>query len=145
MITNDTDRINHLLWLLMKFDIHRYLMSNADGRWDGAEKAERHINLSYIYVASRHGTPIDLAARIRFGEGIGKMLYSHIHDGTTPLTDYMDEVIGFPLEGRPEYDELAPKFFKEFIRLADIAYAEVENKIIDTGDQYKSAHLRGES
>ena len=141
---NDKERTTHLLWLLMKFDIHRYLMSNADGRWDGSEKATRHVNLSHTYVASRHGTSQEAAGRIRYishGE-YEEMLYTHIHDHTQELTGSMDEVIGFPIEGRPDYDTLAPKFFKEFIRLADEAYAEVEEDIIDTGDRYLSGHLR---
>ncbi len=53
----------------------------------------------------------------------GTMVYTYIHDATQKLTDYMDEVIGFPLENkRPDYDTLAPKFFEEFIRLADLEW-----------------------
>lgn len=122
--TNE-ERINHLLWLLMKRAIYRYLMVNTEGRLDGSEKADRHVELSYIYVASRRGVSIGSARLEEHGENYN-LLYSHIHDATRELTDYMDEVIGFPITGRPDYDDLAPKFFKEFIRLADEAYDKTE-------------------
>jgi hypothetical protein len=150
---NNEKRINHLLWLLMERPIHRYLMSNAEGRLDGAEKAEQHIQMSYIYVASRMGTPIDLAPRIRYnwyakdGTEYEAFLYKHIHDETAEnLTDYMDEVIGFPITGRPDYNDLAPKFFKEFLRIADKAYEEVKDDI-QTEDlgRWTSEHLDEES
>lgn len=147
---NNETRIQHLLWLLMEHPIHRYLMSNAEGRLDGSEKAEQHIQMSYIYVASRQGTPIDCAPRIEYnwsfkdGPVYTEFLYKKIHDATAEgLTDYMDEVIGFPITGRPEYNTLAPKFFKEFIRLADEAYAEVEADIVEVGhDRFVSSHLK---
>jgi len=43
----------HLLWLLMEFPIHRYLLANTKGRLNGMEKAEKHLALSAIYVAAK--------------------------------------------------------------------------------------------
>ena len=122
-MNNLQDRHDHLLWVLMEFDIHRYLMSNTEGRCDGAEKAERHINLSNYYVASVRLCDICRASRRAIADGRGEQgeideLVWKVHNHTQALTSYMDEVIGFPLTGRPDYDDLSPKFFKEFIRLA---------------------------
>lgn len=134
-----------MLWLLMDRHVHRYLLVNTRGREDGGEKAEHHIRMSYIYVASRMGTPIDLAARITFKRAglYEETLYKHIHDRTQVLTSHMDEVIDFPLEEgvRPDYATLAPKFFNEFIRIADEAFAEVEDVIEPTKFRHISAHL----
>jgi hypothetical protein len=129
----DTEqRLKHALYMLMSFPIHRYLMANTAGRLDGYEKAETHLRLSYIYVASQMGiVDSDGATRVMAGAKThddgwvqhGDMVYTYIHDATQELTDYMDEVIGFPIEDtRPDYDTLAPKFFEEFIRLADLEW-----------------------
>jgi len=149
METENINRVKHMLWLLMDRHVHRYLLVNTVGREDGGEKAEHHLQMSYIYVASRMGTPIDLASRITYnwssdsGTVYNAMLYKHIHDSTQELTGYMDEVIGFPLEEgvRPDYNDLAPKFFNEFIRIADKAFAEVEDGIESTKFRHVSRHL----
>ena len=130
---NTEQRLKHALYMLMSFPIHRYLMSNTAGRESGFEKAEQHLHLSYIYVASQMGiVDPDGATRVMVGkkthengwEEHGTMAYTYIHDATQELTDYMDEVIGFPVDDpRPDYDTLAPKFFEEFIRLADLEWA----------------------
>jgi len=143
------NRVKHMLWLLMDRHVHRYLLVNTVGRENGAEKAEHHLQMSYIYVASRMGTSIDLASRISYnwsykgGTVYNSMLYKHIHDSTQELTNYMDEVIGFPLEEgvRPDYNELSIKFFNEFIRIADKAFAEVEDDIDPTKFRHVSGHL----
>lgn len=97
--------------------IHRYLMSNADGRWDGAEKALRHEELCTYYVGLHLGiTALDLV-RGRCAE-VGECLYQAVHTATQELTGYLDEKIGFPLSGRPDYDNLAPLFFEQFDELA---------------------------
>lgn len=105
--------VTHLLWLALEHPISRYLMSNAEGRWNGAEKAHCHEELCRYYVAAYRGTSTDRARR----DGLNDT-YNAVHRATQALTDHMDEVIGFPLEGRPDYDTLAPKFFAEFHRLA---------------------------
>ena len=113
--TEKMSRLRHTLYLLMEFEIVRYLMCNADGREDGAEKALRHDNLCRIYLASVFGCSVDDARSLRGAE------YDAVHERTQELTGYMDEVIGFPLKGRPDYDILQPKFFSSFVRLADEA------------------------
>lgn len=95
--------------------IHRYLMSNAAGRINGAEKAMRHIELCTFYVAAVRG--IDDLDTVR-RSGVGEADYQAVHHATQALTDHLDEVIGFPIEGRPEYGVLAPKFFENFHALA---------------------------
>lgn len=95
------------------FLVHRYLMSCADGREDGAEKALRHRELCAFYVSVVYGyADPDVACR-ECGDA-----YKAVHTATQQLTDHMDEVIGFPLRGRPDYDVLAPAFFKKFHALA---------------------------
>lgn len=42
-------------WLRTSFSISRYLMSNAHGRWNGAEKALYHRELCKFYVAAVRG------------------------------------------------------------------------------------------
>ncbi|MEW5833014.1 MAG: hypothetical protein AB1763_09285 [Campylobacterota bacterium] len=90
-----------------EFWVHRYLMSNAEGRWDGSEKAEKHIALCEFYLSCF---------------GIDKVeeyeIFEAVHDATQELTDSLDEQIGFPLKGRPDYDTLAPKFFDIFHEIA---------------------------
>jgi len=126
------ERLTAALRSMMDFHIHRYLMVNTIGRLDGSEKADQHLRLSYIYVANRVGlVNPDGAFRVEVNNTHGKMAWRIVHDATQELTDYMDEVIGFPLEEgvRPDYDELAPKFFDEFIRLADEAWDKIEDDI----------------
>jgi hypothetical protein len=89
------------------FMIGRYLMSNADGRWDGAEKAQRHIELCEFYLNCFGIDKIDEYEA-----------FEAVHDATQELTDNLDTMIGFPLKGRPNYDELEPKFFDIFHKIA---------------------------
>lgn len=129
-----TNREKNLLRIMTRFDIARYLMSNAHGRWDGAEKAQRHINLANLFVTwwfELH----DVERGGRFEVKTGKYSDSFdsismiIHDTTRPLTDYLDEVIGFPLESRPDYDKLSPKFFDKFYELATAKLQEISDSI----------------
>ena len=123
-MSEDKKRIKHLLWLMMEFSINRYLMANTKGRESGGEKADNHINLSMIYVASVKFCDVDDAGQFSSEKG-RHLLYMTVHNKTQELTDFMDEFIGFPLEDtRPDYETLAPKFFEEFIRLADLAIEE---------------------
>ena len=92
---------------------HRYLMSCADGRWDGAEKAQRHAELCTFYVAAVRGVA-DSAHVRRYHESD----YQFVHGATQALTDNLDTEIGFPLTGRPDYDRLAPRFFERFHAIA---------------------------
>ena len=96
--------------------IHRYLMSNADGRQNGGEKAMYHIELCTFYVAAVRG--VDDLAMVRRGAESLEDDFQAVHDCTQELTSYLDEAIGFPLKGRPDYDALAPLFFERFHSLA---------------------------
>jgi len=105
----------HLLWMLMEFSIARYLLANTHGRLDGHEKAERHIELSAIFIASKRLCSIEKAKSDEY-----LML---IHDATRKLTDCLDEEIGFPINECPDnYDELSRRFFDKFLKLAEEAW-----------------------
>lgn len=106
------DRFKQACWLHLDHTINRYLMSNAEGRWDGAEKAQRHMELCIFYVAVMRGIEEDTVRRTHEED------YQAVHTKTQELTDKLDTAIGFPVKGRPDYDDLAPKFFKKFHRLA---------------------------
>lgn len=98
--------------------VHRYLISNSDGRLDGHEKMVRHGELCRFYVAFFYGHDDPDTVRHDHEEA-----FQAVHTATQQLTDYLDEVIGFPLKGRPDYDDLAPKFFNKFHDLAMAALA----------------------
>lgn len=93
--------------------VARYLMSNAEGRWDGAEKAQRHRELCQFYVAAVRGVSDPESVPVDFYDE-----YVRVHDHTQQLTDNLDIEIGFPEKGRPDYERLEPKFFERFHALA---------------------------
>jgi len=106
----------HLLWLLMEFAIHRYLMANTNGRLNGHEKAEQHINMCAIFLAYKKLCSINKA---RNDDD-----WIKIHNDTQLLTDNLDKEIGFPINETPEdYEYLARKFFIRFIELAEKSYS----------------------
>lgn len=111
------DTLVHALRLMTELSTIRYLLSNSHGRWDGAEKAVRHEELCRTYVAVFFRTTQDLARRDH------EDAYKAVHNKTRELTDNLDVAIGFPLESQPDLDDLAPKFFREFHRLAMLALA----------------------
>ncbi len=113
--------VKHACWLLMQHSIHRYLMSNAHGRWNGAEKAMRHLELCKMYVAVICGGEIEDALPMHEDDFLA------VHSKTQELTGSMDEAIGFPLESMPDYDALAPLFFEKFMDLARAAIAQKES------------------
>lgn len=92
--------------------IARYLLVHQEGRLDGVEKATRHREMCQFYVAVHRGlSDPDLIP-------VTDALYNNIHEDTRALTDYLDESIGFPLVGQPDYDRLVPLFFERFHSLA---------------------------
>lgn len=105
--------LKQALRLHCSFAMMRYLMSNSEGRLNGAEKAMRHEELCTFYVAVVRGVEPDDVRRRGFESD-----YQAVHTKTQELTDYLDEVIGFPLTGRPDYDKLTPLFFERFHALA---------------------------
>lgn len=98
----------HLSWT-----IGRYLMSHAEGRRDGWEKAVRHIELCEFYVAAIRGHHDPSTVRRLYEDD-----FDALHDESKELTDNLDTAIGFPIHGMPEYDELEPKFFERFHEIA---------------------------
>lgn len=105
-------------WLHLSFIINRYLMSCAEGRWDGAEKAQRHDELCKFYVAVVRGLDSEDLVRRHHEDD-----YQGVHSITQALTDNLDTEIHFPLTGRPDYEQLAPLFFERFHDLAMRAMA----------------------
>jgi hypothetical protein len=105
-------QFKHAIWLHLSFAVNRYLMSNADGRINGAEKGTRHLEMSTFYVAVVKGVE-EQFARMHY-----RTECTAVHDHTQSLTDNLDLEIGFPLIGRPDYDTLAPLFFEKFHALA---------------------------
>lgn len=108
--------LHHCFDLMANFSIHRYLMSNTEGRLDGHEKAERHMEMVSIYIAIRYKTSTDHARRyFRFPDDF----WTRVHDHTQVLTSHMDTEIGFPINGRPDHDILVPKFRDRFLELCE--------------------------
>ncbi len=101
------------LWINTRFLITRYLMSNAHGRWNGAEKAEVHMELCGIFAETLCDVPSNY-----YQTDVLSKPYKLIHEKTQELTGYLDTAIGFPLDSDPDYDDLAPKFFKKFYALS---------------------------
>lgn len=115
-------RIRNLLWIGMEFATHRYLFANTHGRLDGNEKAERHLELSKFYIASRRSCAIDDA-----DEHWGEVM--RIHNATSKLTSYLDQEIGFPIfDSDIDYDEMSRKFFDRFIEIADAEWEAIEKE-----------------
>jgi len=79
-------------------------------------KSYLHIELVTIAVSAIELCPLD-AVEV----GDEETLFGRLHTKTQELTDYMDEVIGFPLNSIPDYDDMSKKFFAEFIRLVEFA------------------------
>lgn len=116
------ERLNNLLWILMKSSIKDYLQECTPGS-HGCRRADYHTKICNIYVASYTGEDIPLTGVVEDVD-----LWEWIHDESTMLTAYMDERIGFPIDkktlSRADLKRLAPLFFKEFIKEADRAYKE---------------------
>jgi len=111
-----TLREKHLLWILMERYINQYLIACTSGRENGTMKSYLHIELVTIAVSAIELCPLD-AVEV----GDEETLFGRLHTKTQKLTDYMDEVIGFPLNSIPDYDDMSKKFFAEFIRLVEFA------------------------
>lgn len=93
-----------------------YLKSNAKGRQDGFLKADTHQKLSTLFVSEYFSISLKEAGELLY-QG-DERIWSMVRVSTLPLTDYLDEVIGFPLDMAPNYRLLTPKFVAEFKRLA---------------------------
>lgn len=97
----------------MEWTIGRYLMSHAEGRCDGFEKAQQHIAMCQFYVAAFRGWNDPDTVRRLYSDD-----FDALHDASQDLTDRLDETIGFPLKGMPDYAKLEPLFFERFHSIA---------------------------
>jgi len=93
--------------------MNRYLMANAEGRWNGTEKANVHQEMTSFYVAAARGLADSDKARVMFHDD-----FNEVREATRALTDNLDVEIGFPLKGHPDYEALVPRFFDRFHQLA---------------------------
>lgn len=131
--------LDRALWLLMQFDITRYLMANTSGRLSGGEKAEKHLSLCETYckvkLASRR-----MSIHDSFRD---RSLLMFIHDWSQSLTSYLDSAIGFPVDDpHPDYDKLSPKFFDKFIALCDEAWVAAQDQEGDDDFDGKYSHIK---
>jgi hypothetical protein len=111
-MTDQTQSLREACRIHTAFAVNRYLMACTSSRADGAEKALRHRELCAFYVGAVRGVDPERAQREHWDD------YKAVHEATQALTDYLDEQIGFPIDGWPDYDTLAPKFFEKFHTLA---------------------------
>lgn len=124
-----------------------YLKSNAMGRQDGALKADTHQRLSILFLSEHFKVTTEVAKKILYKKE--KPLWKMIRESTLPLTDYLDEVIGFPLNMAPNYKRLTPKFENEFKRLANdfiddhvsIMTTTELKKVLDEITSYKFSYM----
>lgn len=105
-------QLRHAMWLHLQPQISKYLMSCSEGSWSGANKALTHIEMCQFYVAVYRGIDPDRVRRYNEAD------FKAVHTATQALTDHLDEEIGFPLMGKPDYDRLEPAFFERFHELA---------------------------
>lgn len=110
-----TKREKVLLYILLEFDIHRYLLSNTYNRHDPIEKAERHMQISSVifsYIFARE-----------YNELKDWEIMMQIHDCLAEiLTNRLDEVIGFPIDKESceiDYHEFGKRFFNVIVENMD--------------------------
>ena len=105
-------QLRHAMWLHLQPMIGRHLASHAGCSWSSASKANAHEELCKFYVAVYRGIDPDRVRRYH------EDAYQAVHAATQALTDHLNEEIGFPLMGKPDYDRLEPAFFERFHELA---------------------------
>ena len=110
-----TKREKILLYILLEFDIHRYLLANTYKRHDPSEKAEKHMKISSVlfsYIFARE-----------YNELKNWQIMMKIHDCLAEiLTNRLDEVIGFPIDKESceiDYHEFGKRFFNVIIENMD--------------------------
>ena len=113
-----------LLYILLEFDILRYLLSNTYKRHDPVEKADRHMKISSVifsYIFARE-----------YNEYRDWQIMMIIHDYLAEiLTNRLDEVIGFPIDKKSceiDYHEFGKRFFNVIIENMDKIKNEIKNK-----------------
>ena len=110
-----TKREKVLLYILLEFDIHRYLLANTHKRQDPVEKADRHMEISGIifsYIFARE-----------YNELKDWQVMMQIHNYLAEiLTNRLDEVIGFPIDKESceiDYHEFGKRFFNVIVENMD--------------------------
>lgn len=126
-----------MLHYLLDFHCIRYMMCNAKGREDGAEKADVHLRISTALCnfILCEGTPRDEDTY-----NVNECVHP-VHDYLADiLTDRMDEVIGFPWQRSlhaEEFDEYAKKFFNVILDHISEINDLIETTLKDTIKPYK--------
>ena len=113
-----TKREKLLLYILLEFDIHRYLLANTYKRHDPVEKADKHMEISGIifsYIFARE-----------YNELKDWPVMMEIHNYLAEiLTNRLDEVIGFPIDKESreiDYHEFGKRFFNVIVEnMGDIS------------------------
>lgn len=98
-----------MLWRLLEYPLHRYLLSTD--RYDGHEKAMRHIEISKILWEVEH---------VKTASGADHDECMAVHDLIADkVTNHLDKAIGFEPGDDQEWDWdiLADRLFKKIIRL----------------------------
>lgn len=108
-----------------------YLRSNAVGMQNGALKAETHKKLCITFISLYYNISNSLSEGLLV-QPSGKRLTTMVRESTLPLTDYLDEAIGFPLESAPIYRRLTPKFAQKF---CELAFEFIEESYFYTSDE----------
>ncbi len=104
--------------------VHRYLLSCSEKHGNGVLKATVHAELCAFYVAVFRDMD-DLDAVRRHHESD----YQAVRTATAnDLTDCLEDKIGFPIRGRPDYHSLAPVFFDRFHEIAVATMQEIIGK-----------------
>lgn len=110
-----TKREKVLLYMMLEFKIHRYLLANTYGRLDGNEKAEQHLEISSILFS--------YIFEEQYNERKHWKTMMRIHNFLAEiLTDRLDEVIGFPIDKLSceiDYDDYGKRFFNVIIANMD--------------------------
>ena len=132
-------RVDNACRIMLFPIIYRYLLSHSDGRWDGSEKAQRHREMIQFYLAMQAGIsdPEEI--------DVTDAGYKRLHDATRVVTDHLDEVIGFPLMGKPDYDRLVPLFFEAFHRIVCSLAQEQNESHLDSLQDVVTTACRSDS
>ena len=132
-------RVDHACRIVLFPIIYRYLLSHEYERWNGVEKAHRHREMIQFYLAMQAGVsdPEEI--------DVTDAGYKRLHDATRVVTDLLDEVIGFPLMGKPDYDRLVPLFFEAFHRIVCSLAQEQNESHLDSLQDVVTTACRSDS
>jgi len=103
---------SHVMWLLMKKDISRFLFFNSYGKINTQAAEDHHDALCRLFIACYFECNIYEVNAIYPNE---KVL---VCEATKILTENMPAVIGYTLISEIDYEKLEPSFFKIFVELA---------------------------